>query len=247
MFSQLAKEDLEDLRAEGCSPTDEDVVRLHALGARVASGEEEQPYNMPRFAVCGGVVFHEPTVAAREWYFFAKSLARSEEEDDWFFFFACAKGRERGYLSGLFDEREVRKAVKEFKKSITATKAEVALAIRYVVSGVETAKAEMTELAKKRGEDLSPSERERRNYADLERLMSDAAVATGLSFEDLMCSTPSRLCGYIYSACVQAGAKMSKTSARAHADYLATLDAIAKRLRAERDAEANCDTKGGSE
>ena len=236
MFSTLAKDDIDDLRAEGLAPTDEDVVRLHALAAKVANGANEQPYNMPRFAVCGGVVFHEPTVAAREWYFFAKSLARDEDEDDWFFFFASAKGRERGFLTELYDEREVRKAVKAFRRSVAATKAEVALAVRYAVSGDETAKAELTELAKKRGEGLSPSERERRNYADLERVMSDAAVATGLTFEDLMCSTPSRLCGYIYSSCVQAGLKMTKTSAAAHADYLATLDAVAKRLRAERDA-----------
>ena len=38
----------------------------------------------------------------------------------------------------------------------------------------------------------------------------------------------------IYAAHVQAGMEMTKTSARAHADYLATLNAITARLRAEK-------------
>ena len=69
-----------------------------------------------------------------------------------------------------------------------------------------------------------------------------AAAATGLTFNDLMLQTPSRLRGMIYAAHVQAGMQMTKVSAKAHADYLATLDAIAKRLRAEkaaRDAAAS--------
>lgn len=236
MFSQLAKEDLDDLRAEGCAPTDEDVVRLHALAAKITNGEMEQPYNFPRFAVCGGVVLHEPTVAAREWYQFAKALARNENEDDWFFLFSLAKGRDRGYLPQLFDEGNIRAAVKEFRRSVCATKKELWMAAQYAVSGDENARAEMTELAKKARRDETPSERERRNYAALAETLSEAAVATGMTLDDLLCQTPSRLVGYVYAAAVQAGAKLPKASAAAHADYMATLDAIAKRLRAERDA-----------
>ncbi len=110
------------------------------------------------------------------------------------------------------------------------------MAAQYAVSGDENARAEMTELAKKARRDETPSERERRNYAALAETLSEAAVATGMTLDDLLCQTPSRLVGYVYAAAVQAGAKMSKASAAAHADYMATLDAIAKRLRAERDA-----------
>ena len=42
----------------------------------------------------------------------------------------------------------------------------------------------------------------------------------------------------IYAAHVQAGMEMTKTSAKAHADYLATLNAIAKRLREEKAGDA---------
>ena len=64
MISQLAKDDLDDLRAEGLTPSDEDVIRLHALAARISDGPETTAYNVPRFAVAGGVVFWEPTMAA---------------------------------------------------------------------------------------------------------------------------------------------------------------------------------------
>ena len=70
----------------------------------------------------------------------------------------------------------------------------------------------------------------------LQEIMANAAAATGLTFNDLMLQTPSRLRGMIYAAHVQAGMQMTKVSARAHADYLATLDASAKRLRAEKAA-----------
>ena len=83
-------------------------------------------------------------------------------------------------------------------------------------------------------EEAKRTDREQRNFANLEEILARAAAATGLTFDDIMVQTPSRLRGMIYAAHVQAGMEMSKTSARAHAEYLATLDAIAKRLRAEK-------------
>jgi len=97
-------------------------------------------------------------------------------------------------------------------------------------------KPEKTELAKRRERAETPDERERRNFAAMEETLSHAAAATGLTFDDLMCQTPSRLRGMIYAAHVQAGMELTKTSAKAHADYLATLNAITKRLRDEKAA-----------
>ena len=239
MISQLAKDDLDDLRAEGLAPSDEDVIRLHALAARISDGPETTAYNAPRFAVAGGVVFWEPTMAAHFWYSYAKRYADDEPTEDWLFAFACAKGRERGYLDGLRDPEEIQCALGHFIASVTATKAEVENAVYYAAVGIEDPKPEKTELAKGRERAETPDERERRNFAALEEKLAEAAAATGLTFDDLMCQTPSRLCGMIYAAHVQAGMKLAKTSAKAHADYLATLNAITKRLReekAERDA-----------
>ena len=70
----------------------------------------------------------------------------------------------------------------------------------------------------------------------MEERLARAAATTGLTFDDLMIQTPSRLRGMIYAAHVEAGMEMTPTSAKAHADYLATLNAITKRLRDEKAA-----------
>lgn len=234
MISQLAKEDLEDLRGEGLTPTDEDVVRLHALALKITDGPETTAYNAPRFAIAGGVVFWEPTLAAFFWYSYAKRFASDEPTTDWLFAFACAKGRVRGYLDGLRDPDEIQRELGRFIGGMTATKAEVDAAVYYAAIGIEVAKPEKTAAAIEREKSETPDEREQKNYAALEETLAEAAVATGLTFDDLMCQTPSRLRGMIYAAHVQAGMEMSKTSARAHADYLVTLKAIAERLRREK-------------
>ena len=72
MTSELAKDDLEDLRAEGLTPTDDDIIRLHALALEITNGSETTAANTPRWATAGGVVFWEPTMAARFWYGYAK-------------------------------------------------------------------------------------------------------------------------------------------------------------------------------
>ncbi|MBQ1429621.1 MAG: hypothetical protein IIZ06_08125 [Kiritimatiellae bacterium] len=239
MFSPLAKEDLDDLRAEGLTPTDEDVIRLHALAARISDGPETTAYTAPRFAVAGGVVFWEPTMAALFWYAYAKRYAADEDTEDWFFAFACAHGRERGYLDGLRDPEEIQRALGHFIASVTATKTEVVNAVYYASVGQEV-KPEKTELAKQREKKELPGAREQRNYKAMEERLARAAATTGLTFDDLMIQTPSRLRGMIYAAHVEAGMEMTTTSAKAHADYLATLNVITKRLRAEktaRDAE----------
>lgn len=240
MISQLAKEDLEDLRAEGLTPTDEDVIRLHALALKITDGPEATAYNAPRFAIAGGVVFWEPTMAAHFWYAYAKRYADDEPTEDWMFAFACAHGRERGYLDGLRDPEEIQGALGHFIASVTATKAEVENAVYYAAVG-HGVKPEKTELAKRRERDTTPDERERRNFAALEETLAQAAAATGLTFDDLMCQTPSRLRGMIYAAHVQAGMQLTKTSAKAHAEYLATLNAITKRLREEKAASVEAE------
>lgn len=239
MTSELAKGDLEDLRAEGLTPTDEDVIRLHALALKISNGGETTAFNAPRWATAGGVVFWEPTMAARFWYGYAKRYADDSETEDWLFAFACAHGRDKGYLEKLRDPDEIERALGVFVASVTATKEEVERAVYFAAVGIEEVEAEKTELAKQRErESEKHADREQRNFAALEEILANAAAATGLTFDDIMVQTTSRLRGMIYAAHVQAGMTMTKTGAKAHADYLATLSAIEIRLRAEKQAAA---------
>lgn len=239
MTSDLAAGDLEDLRAEGLTPTDDDVIRLHALALKISDGPETTAFNTPRWGTAGGVVFWEPTMAARFWYGYAKQFADDQDTEDWLFAFACAKGRDRKFLDNLHDPEEIECALGCFLSSITATKDEVDRAVYFATVGKDDVEPEKTEIQKQHeDEDNARTSREQRNFAALEEILSRAAAATGLTFDDLMLQTPSRLRGMIYAAHVQAGMEMTKTSAKAHAEYLATLDAISKRLRAEKQAGA---------
>jgi len=239
MISLLAREDLQDLRDEGLQPTDEDVIRLHALALRVSDGPETTAACAPRFAICGGLVIWEPTLAAWDWYKYAKTFAGEDAVEEMMFAFACVHGRERGYLENLRDPAEIEKTIGTFIGTMTATKAEITRAVNYVVMGYDDVVPEKTELAKKR--EAEEDERIKDNYSFVEAILTRAASATGLTYEDIMIQTPSRLNAMIYNAKVLAGMKMSESSSRAHADYLATLHAIRKRLTEEKSRATGAD------
>jgi len=243
MISLLAKEDLQDLRDAGLQPTDEDVIRLHALACRLTDGPETTAANAPRFALCGGLVFWEPTLAAWDWFKYAKTFAGDEEIGEWMFAFACLHGRERGFLEGLRDPAEIEKEVGKLVGTICATKKELQNAIYYVAIGEDDVTPEKTEIEKKKERD---DPRIMRNYSRVEDILTKAAAATGLTYEDIMVQTPSRLSAMIYQACVIAGREMSSNEAKCHAEYLATLHAIRARLMEERDADSNQDSSSKS-
>lgn len=234
MVSQLAKEDLDDLRADGLNPTDEDVIRLHAIACRITDGRETTAACAPRFAFAGGVTFWEPTVAAWQFYEFAKSFTGFFVDADWLFAFAVANGRRVGYLSELTDEKSVRSELKAWMRTVSATKSEVARAVYHVTVGYDDVDAEKTELAKANEKTKTDEERERDAYAKIEETLREAAATTGLTIDDIMAQPISRLQGMIYEANVRAGMEMTKSAAKAHAEYLATLKAVRERLTKER-------------
>lgn len=236
MTSELAKEDLNDLRAEGLQPTDEDVIRLHALACRLSDGAETTAACAPRVAFAGGVVFHEPTIAAWQWFENAKDYARAKSEEDWYFAFACANGRRTWYLQNLIEEKDVNRAVVAWLKTVAATKDEVSRAVYYVTTGLNDITPEKTDLKKKTEADKAQGDRERENYAEVERVLREAAASTSLTLGEIMSEPISRLQGMIYEANIKAGFEMSRKTAKAHAEYLATLKAIKARLISEKEA-----------
>ena len=234
-WSQLAQDDLDDLRAEGLVPTDRDVVRLHLVACRITDGQETTGANFPRWAIAGGSVFHQPTLAAIFWYKYAETFAEDEDTTDFMLAFACKHGREQKYLDNLRDPDEIQRALGLFIASLTCTRAELDRALLFVISGNGNAEAEKTELEKraeeKRGTDETDDDRQQ-----YEAIIASVAAVSGLSLDDIMSSTSSRLLNIIYSANVVAGCKMSGQSKKAHAKYLATFESIARRLRAEKNA-----------
>ena len=229
MLSDLARADLARLRDDGLEPTDDDVVRLNSIALRISDGPETTAFNMPRFARAGDIVLWEPTLAAWKWFQFAREFADDEAMENIMFAFACANGRKRGAFADLYDVASMEAALGRFAAATYATAGELKRAIDYILRRADDV-AEKTEMEKAKDKDTTPEERERRNYAALERTMAEAASHVGYTYEDLMLHTPSELTGILYAAHVEAGEKMSETNAAAHAGYLATLNAIRTRL-----------------
>lgn len=63
MTSALAREDLEQLIKEGCVVLPSEVIRLNALGLKIEKKPDFRLSTLPRVALCGGVLFREPTIA----------------------------------------------------------------------------------------------------------------------------------------------------------------------------------------
>lgn len=225
-ISSLAAGDLDDLRAEGLQPTDEDVIRLHTLARRITDGNEATAATPPRWYALGGLVFFEPTLAAFEWFKRSSRFADGAEVENIMYAFALAHGRESGYLSALTAETDIEKALGEFMANLTCTMEELGKAITYCsFGGGDGVVAEETPLQKEARE-----KREENNFSAFEATLVEAAAVLHLGYDDIMKQTPSRLHAMLYRAHVNAGLPLTRSAAKAHAEYLATLDAIKKRL-----------------
>ena len=63
MRSEMAMEDIKALMAEGCVVQPEDVVRLNSLALKLEKRPDFRLATLPRVALCGGVLFVQPTIA----------------------------------------------------------------------------------------------------------------------------------------------------------------------------------------
>ena len=232
MIADIAMDGVAALRADGLKPTDADVVRLNFLALRISNAAEIAPTEAPRVAFAGDTVFHQPTLAALYFMQRARQFCRGDEELFWLAAFAYAHAREPGFFEGLYAPDEIRRAVNKWKRSLAATRREVERAVVVVAVGDDGEEAEPTELAK--AQNLTEFDRERRNYAALEETLGVAAKELGFTLQELLTETPGRLGRLIYLACVRDGKEMNSAQAKAHADYLATLAAIRKRLEMEK-------------
>ncbi|MBP5319840.1 MAG: hypothetical protein J6334_02545 [Kiritimatiellae bacterium] len=224
--SDLAAIDLERLRADGLAPSDEDVIRLHALALRISDGPERTCWRKPRHALAGVEILWEPTVAALLWMDHASSVDCGID-DDILAAYACAKGRSPVLLASLAAPRQIRTAVHAWLKTLGCTVRELLDAARYAIEGVGEPVPDPTPMAARR-QDWDPDP-----IAVLERYVAEAAAATGLTMGDILAQTPSALAGMIHASHVEAGEPLTSAVARCHADYLATLAAIRKRLEGQ--------------
>ena len=239
MISKLAKDDFEDLQAQGLNPTLEDFDRLNQIALRLVDGAETTCANFPRVGWAGDVPFFEPTLQAFAWYHgFAVRYAKNEETENTFWAFALAHAREPGYFRSLETPEAIEKAVGEWAAALPVTCDEIFRACRYAARGFDDAESAVAP-----GEQ-SPTHRAdksaaAKNLENVERILAKACATLHATPDALMHETPTRLDRICEAAAVELGRPMSRDEARLQADYDLTLREITLRLMAEKEAADN--------
>lgn len=238
MISRLARDDFEDLKAQGLNPTLEDFDRLNQIALRLTDGAETTCANFPRVGWAGDVPFFQPTLAAFAWYHgHAARLAADDETANTFWWFALAHAREPRFFETLRKRDDIEAAVKAWVESLNVTYAEIVRASRYAVTGYDDAvpgKNEdgMPDGPRFRADRSAAAE----NLKRVEEQLVDACAKLKCPPDALMGETQTRLDRLCEAAAVELGKPVTRDEARLRADYDLTLREIIKRLKAEKEA-----------
>lgn len=136
MISNLAKSDLQRLRDNGYSPTDDDVIRLNDIAIRIERGKNTTVANMPRVANAGNVVLHEPTIGALEWWHnFGRDAAWTSRGKIDVYYWMLANATNPTAFYQLEKPSAIRRTVRKWKKGVFATDGELWRALIWVKSG----------------------------------------------------------------------------------------------------------------
>ena len=200
------------MRAAGYEPTDEEIIRLNDLAIRIERGKETTPANMPRVGFAGNVVLHEPTIGAVEWWNdFGRDAAFTSNGRLMTYFFTLAHARNLDFLNTLQKPKDVRAAVKKWKKSIDATQDELWRAMMWVKFGTEELEVEIQKKV-----EASIEDEEAMDEMWYRVIMS--AGALGVLPNDLKTHTMSELIGSLVQANIHARIPMKQSVAK---DYMA--------------------------
>lgn len=245
MISQTAKEYLDELIAEGLSPTPRDIIRLNAIGLQLEAARARRmsssTYFLPRVAVVSDNLFlREPTVGHDIWLnkisFFIDPL-----DDETRLAVTCfALSRAPESLPDPDTPHALKEAVEFFASSCSGfTRRQLRAAVRYVECGADPTYGE------KPHEDVNASEEaddipnyDIRSCIALGVLNEGRAVLWGVSESDMMKMTKRHLADVIRRAYHFHDMNSSRDENEVTGDFYATLDEIAARLRKEKESKS---------
>lgn len=223
MLTKTAELDLIQLRKNGCQPTDSEIVELNDLAVRIESGKETTPCNHPRIGFAGNIILHEPTIGGLEWWnLYGSDSAFTNKGRIYAYFFMLANCRRLEYLYKFQTPKEIRKEVRNWKKTIQATDDELWRALIWVKYGNE-------------GTDIENQKRVQSSLDSEESLnwlwgnVIVAAGALGLSPNDLRTVTQSELLNTMIQANLHARVPMKKSVAQDYIAYTQLLKKIESR------------------
>lgn len=211
MLCKTAKADLDSLRVCGFKPTDDEIIQLNDLALRIEQGKELTPQNAPRFAICGNVILHEPTVMGQMWWMdYGKDAFFL---DDWrlkCYFFMLANSRNED-LKKLTVGNEIRKAVKKWARNCCATESELWRGLMWVKYADKTAHEQIEN-------EIETTIEDDEKRTALWMSLIAASGALGLPPESLETKTRSELNGLLIQANMMARIPMKQSVA---SDYIA--------------------------
>lgn len=223
MLTETARRDLAALRAAGYSPTDDEIIRLNDLAIRIERGKETTPANMPRVGFAGNVILHEPTIGAIEWWNdYGRNAAWTSNGRLMTYFFMLAHARSLDYLATLQRPKDVRKAVRKWRRTVDATETELWRALMWVKYGADDIAADV----KRKIHDSMENEE---TMDALWFNLISAAGAVGVTPDDLKTNTQSELVALLVQANIHARIPMKQSIAEDYLAYRQTMRQIEER------------------
>ena len=136
MVSQMAKEDVAALIAEGITPSFEQCCDLNALGLLVERGPYAGiVYAAPRVAWAGPVAVFEPTIQSEQWYIEKASDWWTGKSLFWALAWACAHAPEEGFFADWNDEPKTRSTIEVWGRQLACTPKQLSSALEFVIRG----------------------------------------------------------------------------------------------------------------
>ena len=245
MVSNLAEEDIEALLAEGCVVHPADVIRLNALALKIEKHPDFRLATLPRVAVCGDVLFIQPTI---EQDLFLDNLFQIYSKDEgtrlaleaYVLSHPDANWSKRPVFPRLFAVKCTYWIRKNLGKE-TATK--VRAALDYVKYGMNPFDGEYPVYAKDEKWDKWYAATGEKSHSMKQWL---EACALGVDSAAALKATSPQLAAMIERAYILNDRNISEDEKTASAQYFATLNQIKEKAYAERDAKKKTEEVKGN-
>lgn len=230
MVSEMAIDDIESLQDDGYEVTPRDIVKLNALGLKVQKNSISATMSiMPRCAILGNVVLHEPTIGSEIWRASASKLFDMENYHTFISMMAYSLGTKESELVDPYEGESLQQAVQSFMKDSVGqfTEKQIYNALDYVINGNDP----------REGED-PPSKNIQKEEVEDEVLNEDCCYQLGLlrngvaleieSIENMKRMTTSELEVMMeYKMAMKYGEKATKSNSTKYlAEYYSVIDEI---------------------
>lgn len=233
MKSEMAAEDLEEMREDGLNPTIDDIIRLNALGLKCELSRDcGEMFAMPRVAFLGNVAFREPTVGHGIWMDAVLEYCDTEDLSTMIAVRAFALSRRHFDLPDAADRDRCSKAIDYFTKNDLApfTFRQVHCAVTYAMHGNSAIEMEFPV--------PQPDEVKMEDDAALSVgagvIVETLAMGLGISVRDISAMTISNVRQIQIAGLMRQGVNVKKSAmTRRLAEYYTTKDAIVERLTKE--------------